>query len=156
MRALARARAHTHTHTHTHTLHPTPVIPSLPLAPPSLALAAVPAAHARAPAQPSLPRGLRRAPPSGVTYPARSAQQTGDGDCSQVKGPQDKPKKRRRAVSLLPTIRGSAAPHALGGSAAVVSEETHGGRRSCGWRGKLWVFPPRRPRLDRLLSPVQP
>ena len=166
MHAYARARAHTHTHTHTHTAPardscgpsspraaPTRVSRSCARSPPGRRRGQVPAPEVT-PEHITLPHA-----PNQVTYPARSARQKRDGDCSEEKDPQDEQEKinnkARRAVSLLPTTRGSIAPHALGSSAAAVSEEMRGGRSSCGWAGKLGVVPPSRPRLNPLRSPPQ-
>ena len=167
MHAYARARAHTHTLTHTHRLHQhgIPAVPPRPVQPPPASPAAVPAAPrgaGEARSQPPEVTPEHITPPHApnqVAYPARSARQKREGDCSEEKDPQDEQEKinnkARRAVSLLPTTRGSIAPHALGSSAAAVSEEMRGGRSSCGWGGKLGVVPPSRPRLNPLRSPPQ-
>ena len=167
MHAYARAHTHTHTHTltHTHRLHQhgIPAVPPRPLQPPRGSPAAVPAApRAQARPGPSPPEVTSEHitpphAPNQVTYPARSARQKGDGDCSEEKDPQDEQEKKLSGEGspLLPTTRGSIAPHALGSSAAAVSEEMRGGRRSCGWGGKLGVVPPSRPRVDPLRSPPQ-
>ena len=166
MHAYARARTHTHTHAHTHT-QTAPARDSCGPSSPPAAPTRVVRSCARSPpgageARSQPPRGHLRAhhsphAPNQVTYPARSARQKGDGDCSEEKDPQDEQEKKLSGEGspLLPTTRESIAPHALGSSAAAVSEEMRGGRRSCGWGGKLGVVPPSRPRVDPLRSPPQ-